>query len=231
MARIPSRISRVGVSYLNYEKKKINFNSILDLQLTMIILDIFIAGGNTTSTVIDLAFMMLLVRPDVKARLFEEISQFSSPTSKHRPELHYTEAYLFEIQRYFSTAPITGPRRVLKTTTLGDYVIPKETTILIGIASVHSDKEYWGDPEVFRPERFLKNAELTERLMPFGQGKRRCLGEALARTCIFTFFVGVLRQFDVQQPENAPLPDVNLLQGITLSAKPYQVLFKRRQQE
>lgn len=209
---------------------KIINKAFLDLQLTMIILDIFIAGGNTTSTVLDLAFMMLLIRPDIKDRIFEEISLFPNPTSKNRPDLHFTEAYLWEIQRFFNTVPITGPRRTLKTTTLGDYVIPKETTILIGLGSVHSDKEYWGDPEVFRPQRFLDNPELTDRFMPFGQGHRRCLGEALARSCIFTFFVGVLRQFDVQQAENATLPDVNLLPGITLSAKPYQVLFKRREE-
>lgn len=194
----------------------------------MIILDIFIAGGNTTSTALDLAFMMLVLRPDLKHRLYKEISLFPYPTSKNRPELQFTEAYLFEIQRYFSTVPITGPRRTMKTTTLGDYVIPKNTTILIGVESVHSDKEFWGDPEVFRPERFLEDPSLTERFMPFGQGHRRCLGEALARSCMFTFFVGVLRQFDVQLPENGMKPDANLLPGITLSAKPYQVLFKRR---
>lgn len=194
----------------------------------MIILDIFIAGGNTTSTVLDMAFMMLLIRPDVKEKIFKEISVFPNPTSKNRPDLNFTEAYLFEVMRYFSSVPITGPRRALKTTTLGDYVIPKNTTVLIGIQSVHADKAYWGDPETFRPERFLEQPELTEHFMPFGQGHRRCLGEALARSCVFTFFVGVLRQFDVQLPENAPLPDVNLLPGITLSVKPYQVLFRRR---
>lgn len=194
----------------------------------MIILDIFIAGGNTTSTTLDLAFMTLILFPDIKARLFEELSPHANPTSKIRPQLPFCEAYLMEIQRFFHIVPVSGPRRVTKTTTLGDYVIPKNTTVLIGLRTVHMDKEFWGDPEVFRPERFLESPELTDHLMPFGQGKRRCLGEALARSCLFTFFVGVLRRFDVQQPANAIKPDLNLLPGITLSAKPYQVLFKRR---
>lgn len=195
----------------------------------MIILDIFIAGGTTTSTALDLAFMTLLIRPDMKEKIVNEISSFANPTTKNRPDLRFTDAYLTEIQRFYSYAPITGPRRVLKTTTLGDYVLPKNTTVLIGIESVHHEKSFWQDPEVFRPERFIENPSLTDRIMPFGQGHRRCLGEALARSCIFTFFVGVLRQFDVQLPENAKLPDGNLLPGITLSAKPYQVLFKRRE--
>lgn len=195
----------------------------------MIILDIFIAGGNTTSTVLDLAFMTLLLHPEWKEKLFTEISEFQNPTSKNRPNLRLTEAYLYEVQRFWSSVPITGPRRVLKTTTLGNYVLPKNTTVLIGVGSVHHDKEFWGDPEVFRPERFLENHDLMDHFMGFGQGHRRCLGEALARSCIFTFFVGVLRKFDVQIPVNSPMPDPNLLPGITLSAKPYQVLFKRRE--
>lgn len=207
----------------------IKFNHLPDLQLTMIILDIFIAGGSTTSTVLDLAFMALIEHPEWKEKIFREISPFSNPTTKNRPHLPLTEAYLFEVQRFWSAVPITGPRRVLKTTTLGDYVLPQNTTILMGIESVHHDKDYWVDPEVFRPERFLENRDLMDHFMGFGQGHRRCLGEALAKSCMFTFFVGVLRQFDVQIPENAPMPDPNLVPGITLSVKPYQVLFKRRE--
>lgn len=194
----------------------------------MIILDIFIAGGNTTSTTLDLAFMMLILRPDIKERVFQELRDHTNPTSKIRPQLPLAEAYLMEIQRFFHIVPVSGPRRVTKTTTLGDYVIPKNATVLMGLRTIHMDKEFWGDPEIFRPERFLESSELTDHFMPFGQGKRRCLGEALARSCLFTFFVGVLRRFDVQLADNAPKPDINLLPGITLSAKPYQVLFKRR---
>lgn len=194
----------------------------------MIILDIFLAGGVTTSTALDLALMMLILRPELKERIFEEISVFPNPTSKNRPELRFTEAFLTEVFRFFSFVPITGPRRVLKTTTLGDYVLPKNTVILIGVESVHMEESFWKDPKVFRPERFLENPEATDHFMAFGQGHRRCLGEALAKSCLFTFFVGILRRFDVVQPPNAPRPDINLLPGLTLSARPYQVLFKRR---
>lgn len=203
----------------------------------MIILDIFIAGGQTTSTTLDLAFMMLVLRPELEKRIFAEISAFANPTSRDRPQMPYTEAYLMEVQRFFHIVPVSGPRRVLKTTTLGDYVIPKDTTILIGLRSVHMDADHWGDPEVFRPERFLDvgavsghNIVNTERFMPFGQGKRRCLGEALARNCLFTFFVGVLRRFEVVAADGADQPELKLQPGITLSAKPYKVRFKERQE-
>ena len=54
--------------------------------------------------------------------------------------------------------------------------------------------EIWGDPDTFRPERFLNqnrqlNKDLTEKVMIFGMGKRRCLGDGFARLemCVFVF--------------------------------------------
>lgn len=63
--------------------------------------------------------------------------------------------------------------------------------------------------------------------MPFGQGRRRCLGEQLARGCLFTFFAGILQRFDIRVDGNGKI-DENLLPGITLSPKPYQVVFSKR---
>jgi methyl farnesoate epoxidase/farnesoate epoxidase len=53
------------------------------------------------------------------------------------------------------------------------------------------DPEYWGDPEAFRPERFLDPATGSlirkERFVPFGFGKRVCMGESLAKSELFLF--------------------------------------------
>lgn len=60
---------------------------------------------------------------------------------------------------------------------VGDYVIPKGSIVISSIWSVFHDAKFWGDPEVFRPERFLVDggtrAEKPERFIPFSYGKRR----------------------------------------------------------
>jgi len=45
-----------------------------------------------------------------------------------------------------------------------------------------------------------------ERVIPFSVGKRQCPGESLARTEIFLFFVGLIKNFEftVLDPENPP---------------------------
>ncbi|XP_058066124.1 probable cytochrome P450 305a1 [Anopheles bellator] len=213
--------------------------SFSNLQLTMVILDMFIAGGQTTSSTLDLAFMMMILRPDVQQLVHEEIdTQLAPEASPHygdRTKVPYVEAVLLEVQRFFSIVSLDGPRRTLEDCTLGGYRIPKDTTVLMGLRNVHMDPGHWGDPEVFRPERFLdgqRNIVNTERLMPFGLGKRRCLGETLARSCLFTFFVGVMRQFclcrDPQAEGDEMAPSMVLKPGITLSPKPYHVVFQPR---
>lgn len=210
-------------------------SSFTELQLTMIILDIFIAGSQTTSITIDLALMMLVLREDIQAKVYAEIVQVigkeKPPCVTMRPQMPYTEAFLLEVQRFFHIVPISGPRRALTATTLGKYRIPKNTTILIGLRTVHMDADYWGDPEVFRPERFLDDDRKicnTERLMPFGQGRRRCLGDSLARACMFTFMVGLVQKFEIKVLNGNERPSMKLLPGITLSPKPYKVSFKSR---
>lgn len=208
-----------------------------DLQLIMIMLDIFIAGSQTTSITLDLALMTMALNPDIQARVHKDIDAVLGdaqlPTLSDKSQLSYVEAVLLEVQRMYTITPITGPRRVMHDTTLGGYDIPKNTTVLIGLQSVHMDKVFWGDPENFRPNRFLSDDNKiinTERFMSFGQGKRKCLGEALARACLFTFFVGIMQKFSVEMPDESDCkPTKNgILPGIVISPKPYEVLLRRR---
>jgi cytochrome P450 len=65
-------------------------------------------------------------------------------------------------------------------TTFHGYDIKKGTMIIANLFSVHRDPESWGDPENFRPERFLspdgKTVIRNESSMSFSVGKRQCPG-------------------------------------------------------
>jgi methyl farnesoate epoxidase/farnesoate epoxidase len=56
------------------------------------------------------------------------------------------------------------------------YLFPKNHAVFINLHAAHHDKEYWGDPEKFRPERFLddsgKKLIKHEALIPFSTGKK-----------------------------------------------------------
>lgn len=54
------------------------------------------------------------------------------------------------------------------------------------------------------------------------------MGENLARSSLFLFFTSFFHYFDVILPEDDPIPDIEGLDGITLSPKPYKAFLKIR---
>ncbi len=74
-----------------------------------------------------------------------------------------------------SLVPYSVWHKALEDSSIGDYFIPKNSVLFFGIYDVHHDKEIWGDPDVFRPERFLDESGTKvvkhEALIPFSSGK------------------------------------------------------------
>jgi cytochrome P450 len=124
----------------------------------------------------------------------------------------YTEATLRETLRLETLAPSSVPHRAVKDTKLQGFNIPKDTIVLAGLHALHKNKHVWGDPENFRPERFLDedgNLNLKKDFsLPFGAGRRLCAGETFARSTMFLCISGLLQQFDLK-PVNEQLPDLN----------------------
>jgi cytochrome P450 len=93
------------------------------------------------------------------------------------------------------------------------------------------DKEHWGDPGAFRPERFLDehgNFVKDEWMTPFGIGKRTCLGELMARNILFIFYTTLLQEFSFSLPVGDPQPSTLCLPGITTAPQPFRVKLTRR---
>jgi len=103
----------------------------------------------------------------------------------------------------------------------------QNTPVLVNMYSVNSSKAYWGDPEVFRPQRFLdSHGHLIkdERLIPFGIGKRACLGESLAKMSLFLYFTTLIKNFLFETVPGHVDPSSEPRDGLTLSPKPYNVV-------
>lgn len=87
--------------------------------------------------------------------------------------LPYLNATLAEVLRLANIGPTTIPHRATKDTLLNGYIIKKNYTILANLMSVHQDVDHWGDPEVFRPERFIDASGQfipDAWVIPFGSG-------------------------------------------------------------
>ncbi|XP_072161223.1 probable cytochrome P450 305a1 isoform X2 [Bemisia tabaci] len=203
-------------------------------QLVAVCLDFFIAGSHTTSDTLGFALLAMTRYPDVQAKvqrcLDAAVLPGTAPDFTEEKGMNYVSAVLLEAMRSCFVAPTSGPRRATRTTTVGGYTIPQGTTVLMSIHSILNDKKRWSDPEMFRPERFLDNdGNITnsDRLYFFGRGKRRCIGEALARNFIFQFFTSLLYHFEFSAIPDKPLPTTPVA-GIFLSPQPFHVNLRPR---
>jgi cytochrome P450 len=85
------------------------------------------------------------------------------------------------------------------------------------------------DPEIFRPERHMKNGKITlaDTYIPFGFGKHRCLGESLARANIFLFTSALLQHFNFSISPGCP-PSTECIDGVTPGPLPFKALITPR---
>lgn len=151
-------------------------------------------------------------------------------SSAHR--MPYVEAVILEMLRFASIVPTGLLHTALEDVMIGEYKIPKGTWVTPNLVGIHHDKKIWGDPENFRPERFLnENNEVIkhEALLPFSYGKRLCIGEGLARDELFMFVCGIFQAFTVGPDPNSPeLTTEQLLTNIISVPKPHMLIVKER---
>jgi cytochrome P450 len=158
-----------------------------------------------------------------------ENNQSSNASSELRSKMPYTEAVLLEIQRLGNIAPNSLLHATSKTTRIGNYVLPAGTTINSSMLSIMMDPKAFPDPEQFKPERFIdsNNGSFVPHpnVVPFGVGKRRCLGESLAKTELFIFFTGLIEKFEIKLADEKKKPTTQYRPGITLTPHPFKVRF------
>ncbi len=150
----------------------------------------------------------------IQDRLAEEIRTIcpdpEDVTLAHRPRLPYTRATMLELLRYHSAVPLATPRLTTRATDILGTAIPSRVVLLFNLWGMHHDVEFWGDPHVFRPERFLDDQgqllppddEKRKHLMPFAAGVRVCNGEQFALTRLFLWITNVFKRFEVLPAEN-----------------------------
>lgn len=96
--------------------------------------------------------------------------------------------------------------RTTRDVELNGYTLPVGTRIVPQLCTVLFDEEIFPEPMRFKPERFLEKKEngcgyklmKCEELIPFGVGKRQCLGESLARQELFLFTANLFHRYTVR---------------------------------
>nr|XP_039319244.1 cytochrome P450 2D6-like isoform X2 [Saimiri boliviensis boliviensis] len=196
------------------EKAKENpESSFNDVNLRMVVADLFLAGMVTTSITLAWGLLLMILHPDVQRRVQQEIDdvigQVRPPEMGDQTCMPYTTAVIHEVQRFGDIIPMNMPHMTSRDIEVQGFLIPKGTAIFANLSSVLKDEAIWEKPFCFYPEHFLDaqgRFVKPEAFLPFSAGRRACLGEPLARMELFLFFTHLLQRFSFSVPTGQPRP-------------------------
>lgn len=82
---------------------------------------------------------------------------------------------------------------------------------------MNTSAEYWDDPKVFDPNRFIQRKpgakpriRKPEYFIPFGTGKRTCIGQQLVSGFGFVLLAGILQRYEVMATDQTIIPEARM---------------------
>ncbi|XP_022240359.1 cytochrome P450 2U1-like isoform X2 [Limulus polyphemus] len=188
------------------------------------------AGTDTVSNTLYWGMKLMILHPEIQDRIYREIEEVVGkerlPSNAHRNNMPYTEATLMELQRFANIVPLSIFHSNPVETTFHGYTIPKRSIILANLWTVHRDPLEWPDPDKFVPSRFLDHdGKVVQKkgYIPFGIGKRACLGIPLAKIELFLFFTTILQSYRITATPQENEFCLNI-QNTASVVKPYKVI-------
>ncbi|XP_071114314.1 probable cytochrome P450 CYP44 [Haliotis cracherodii] len=207
-------------------------------EIEMIVLDLFIAGTDSTAKNLQVFLYNIARHPDKQQKLFDEIHSVmgdSGPlTEDHMGKLGYLKACLRESFRFiYPTASGTG-RIIPKDLVLGGYNVPAGTLIVMNNQRSVRNKKYFDRPDEFIPERWIRDEDGNRKsmippmaLLPFGFGPRNCLGRRFAEQEIYLAAIKLIQKFKIELEPNHEDLEVEYFTFVS-PTQPVRFKFTRR---
>nr|WJK44487.1 geraniol-10-hydroxylase 2 [Camptotheca acuminata] len=202
-----------------------------------LILDLFIAGSDTSAITTEWAMAELLREPKVMQKAQQELIQTIGTKrlvkESDMDKLPYLEAVVKETMRLHPAAPLLLPYKARNDAQILGFTILKDTQVLVNAWAIGRDPKYWDNPMSFSPERFLGSGlDYKGRdfeYIPFGAGRRICPGMPLAVRMVHLMLASILQSFSWKlpagtTPENIDMGEqfgVTLKKAIPLQAIPF----------
>ncbi|XP_074360343.1 flavonoid 3'-monooxygenase [Apium graveolens] len=201
-----------------------------DTEIKALLLNLFTAGTDTSSSTVEWAIAEVLRNPEILAQARKELDSVIGPdrlvTELDLPRLPYLQAVVKETFRLHPSTPLSLPRIASESCEINGYFIPKGSTLLVNVWAIARDPNMWADPLEFRPERFLPGGEKPNvdvtgndfEVIPFGAGRRICAGLSLGLRMVQLLTATLLHSFDWTLADGQEAKNINMDEayGLTL---------------
>ncbi|MFN3868439.1 MAG: cytochrome P450 [Hyphomicrobiaceae bacterium] len=169
------------------------------------------AGTETTALTLAWALYLLSIHPEAADRVIKESEAVlgdREPTAADYTALAYTRAVIQETMRLYP--PVWGLIRIADgADRIGNVDIRVgDRVVLFGYSAQHNPK-FWDEPEEFRPERWIDKSakrQVKYSYIPFGAGKRSCIGGAMSQVENTLALSLLLRRFRPEYVGQVPAP-------------------------
>lgn len=159
----------------------------------------FLAGHKTTASALTWVMFVLGTRPELMARLREEVDAAGDIGLATLKRMPFTRAVFKEALRLYP--PITFmPRVAMRDATIGGQKVRRGAIVMISPWSLHRHYDLWRGPHGFDPERFMPEREheiVPGSFIPFGAGPHICIGAGFAQLESAFIIAELVRRFDI----------------------------------
>nr|CAD2190399.1 unnamed protein product [Meloidogyne enterolobii]CAD2190803.1 unnamed protein product [Meloidogyne enterolobii] len=161
-------------------------------------------GHDTTSAALNWFVHSMGHNQAIQAKLQQELDEVLGPDLDRDiafddfADLKYVDACLKETLRLYPSVPLIA-RQLTEDVKIKDFTLPAGTGAVIVASMVHRDTNYWENPEIFNPERFVNGDYLKHPYcyIPFSAGARNCIGQRFALMEEKTLVANIFRRFNV----------------------------------
>ena len=162
------------------------------------------AGHETTALSLTWAIYHLHRNAEALSALKQELDALPDLSPSSLSSAAYLKSVVQETLRIHPIVTETL-RKLKEPIELGEFVLPAGFAVAPATVLAHHNAATYEDPESFKPERFLGRTYSPFQYMPFGGGHRRCIGAAFASYEMAMVLGVLLKQFDFELVDSAPV--------------------------
>ncbi|KAK4713025.1 hypothetical protein R3W88_018932 [Solanum pinnatisectum] len=193
-----------------------------------VILDMFVAGSETSSSTVIWALLEMMKSPSVMAKAQVEVREVFKGKDTCNDDielekLNYLKLVIKETLRLHPPTPLLVPRECREETEIDGFTIPLKSKVMVNVWAIGRDPKSWENPECFVPERFENSSiEFTGnyfQLLPFGAGRRMCPGIHFGIALVTLPLAYLLYKFDWKLPEGIHVRDLDMTESNGITAR------------